>query len=250
MPHNSQLPAHSLHWLVTAAVITVVLWQIPVADRLLYPFALLATWFHEMAHGVAAILMGGDFKRLELHPDTSGVATYSYPLGLGSGLSQAFIAASGPLGPAVAGSIFILCGKWSRIAGFALALLGVILMLSVILWIRDLFGALFVMAAAAVIWLITWKATEAIRAFSIQFLGIQACVSSYKQIGYLFTSEAEIGGQIMYSDTMQIQQQLALPYWFWGIAIILLSMAMLFGALWYAYKDVQNTKRPKLLITR
>lgn len=42
-------------WLMAAALVTVVLWQIPQGDYILYPFTILATWFHEMGHGLAAI---------------------------------------------------------------------------------------------------------------------------------------------------------------------------------------------------
>lgn len=250
MPTPQNLPRHSLHWLIFAALATVILWQIPGADLALYPFAILATWFHEVAHGLAAIVMGGDFQRLELHPDASGVATYTYSPGPLAAFGRAFIAAAGPLGPAIAGALFILAGRHQRSAGVGLGLLAAMLLISVLLWIRDPFGMIAVALWGGAILLVLWKGSVAVRAFSIQFLGIQACVSCYRQIGYLFSGEASIGGRLMQSDTMQIQQQLLLPYWFWGALIILLSMAMLFGALWVAYADASQGRRPKLLITR
>ena len=41
---------------------TVALWQVPYGDTLLYPFTLLATWFHEMGHGLASMLLGRSSK--------------------------------------------------------------------------------------------------------------------------------------------------------------------------------------------
>ncbi len=237
MPKPSTLPRHGLEWLILAAIITVALWQIPGADLVLYPFAILATWFHELAHGLAALAMGGRFEALTLYADGSGVAEYSYLSGRFDHLSQAVIAASGPLGPPLAGALFILSGRNPKSANLALMLLAAALLISALFWIRTPFGMIAVLSLAGVLVLLILKAGPTLRSFVIQFLGIQACVSTYKQVDYLFMDQAEIDGQVMLSDTMQIQEQLLLPYWFWGALIIALSLAMLLGALWYAYRD-------------
>ena len=53
--------------LIVLTVITFVVWQIPLVGRfILYPFTILGTWFHEMGHGVTAMLMGGSFEQLEI----------------------------------------------------------------------------------------------------------------------------------------------------------------------------------------
>jgi len=239
----TQLPASSLHWLITIAIVTVILWQIPSASLLLYPFAILSTWFHEAAHGIAALLSGGHFRELRLYPDGSGIALYSYYPGTYERLALAFIAAAGPLGPPIAGALFILAGRRASSATFALILLASALLLSALLWIRTPFGIIAVLLLAAAIGLTAFVGSPAVRAFSSQFLGIQACVSTYKQIDYLFMSQAEIDGKILLSDTMQIQQQLLLPYWFWGVLIILLSLALLFSSLWLAYREQFRRKR-------
>ena len=249
MNRSSTLPQHSLHWLIFAGLATVILWQIPGADLILYPFAILATWFQEMGHGLAALLMGGDFQTLALNADGSGVATYTYIPGMFAAFGQAFIAASGPLGPALAGALFIMSGKKSRTAGVALGILAGILFLSAALWVRTSFGIIAVTALGVMILALAIKGSAPLRAFSIQFLGIQACISTYKQVDYLFMGEAEIGGTIMVSDTMQIANQLLLPHWFWGGLIIALSLSMLIFALWFSYRDVSREKRPKMLYT-
>jgi hypothetical protein len=46
-------------WTLAAlAVGSILLWQTYWGSLLLYPFTILATWFHEMGHGLAAILAG------------------------------------------------------------------------------------------------------------------------------------------------------------------------------------------------
>ncbi|NJK89178.1 MAG: hypothetical protein HC923_07070, partial [Myxococcales bacterium] len=43
----------------------------------LYPFTLLATFAHELGHGLVALSLGYDFQSLRLFPDGSGVAYWS-----------------------------------------------------------------------------------------------------------------------------------------------------------------------------
>ncbi|XDE62872.1 M50 family metallopeptidase [Arthrospira platensis BEA 1257B] len=60
--------------LVVAAIATIILWQFYWGNYVLYPFSILATWFHEMGHGLTAILLGGNFHKLLLFPNGSGLA--------------------------------------------------------------------------------------------------------------------------------------------------------------------------------
>ena len=60
-------------FLTVIAVVSVVAWQTGPGRLVLYPFAILATWFHEMEHGLAALLTGACFERLVIAP--SGQAT-------------------------------------------------------------------------------------------------------------------------------------------------------------------------------
>ncbi|MBK7003394.1 MAG: M50 family metallopeptidase [Rhodoferax sp.] len=45
--------------LSTGAIVT--LWQLPYGHQVLYPLTLLATYAHEMGHGMTALLLGAEF---------------------------------------------------------------------------------------------------------------------------------------------------------------------------------------------
>ncbi|WP_414422192.1 M50 family metallopeptidase [Synechococcus sp. W60.1] len=109
-PPSGRPNRHSLVWLVVAAGLTVLLWRFPWGNYILYPFTLLATWFHEMGHGLMAGRLGGEFHRLEIYPDGSGLAIHSGELFLGR-VGQALVAAAGPMGPPLAGALFILASR-------------------------------------------------------------------------------------------------------------------------------------------
>ncbi|MDB5425345.1 MAG: hypothetical protein JWQ29_2761, partial [Phenylobacterium sp.] len=125
--------------LMWIAVGSVLLWQTHIGSLLLYPFTILATWFHEMGHGVAAMLTGSSFERLLIFPDGSGIAQSMRPADA-SGLTNALIAASGPVGPAIAGSLLIIASRTDKATRAALAIVGLALIISTVIWVRTLTG--------------------------------------------------------------------------------------------------------------
>ena len=54
------------------------IWQSPFLGQVRYPFLLLGTWFHEMGHGITALILGGKFEYLEIYSNGGGVAYTSY----------------------------------------------------------------------------------------------------------------------------------------------------------------------------
>ena len=218
--------------LIAAAVLTVVLWQIPGGNYILYPFTILATWFHEMAHGLTALLLGGRFTKLLIFPDGSGAAYYSGPLLLGT-FGQVLVAAAGPMGPPVAGAALILTSRSLKVASLALKLLGSFLLISTAVWVRSLFGLVTIPLMGAGVLGVALNGSESQRLL-VQFLGVQACVSTYRQIDYLFSYSA---GPLGISDAAQIQQALLLPYWFWGGLMAVSSLLILVMSLWRVYRS-------------
>jgi hypothetical protein len=223
-----------LLFLLAAAALTALAFQFPAGRWALYPFTLLATWFHEMGHGVTALVLGGQFDRLEIFRDGSGLAHWS---GVGFGrLASAAVAAGGPLGPALAGAALILAGRSRAATRVALGVLGAALLLSNVLWVRTAVG--FV---AVALWGVAVLGAAAVRgaglrALAVQLLGVQACISTYRQVGYLFTRAVVLDGEARLSDTGQIAAALFLPHWVWGALLTVGCAALLLASLALAYR--------------
>ncbi len=217
------------------AVASVILWQTMIGSLLLYPFTILATWFHEMGHGVAAMLTGSSFERLLIFPDGSGVAQSMRPADA-SGLTNALIAASGPLGPAIAGSLLIIASRADKATRAALTVVGLALIVSTVIWVRTLTGWLVLPALGIAILALAWRGSAAQQRFGIQLLGVQACISVWQQFGYLFSSGGNIGGELHRSDTSAIADALLLPYWFWGAAISAVIVVLLWRSFAIAFR--------------
>ena len=221
--------------LVVIALVTILLWHSPYGAYLLYPFTILSTWFHEMGHGLAAMLLGHRFERLVIFPDGSGYALHSVS-GAPSRLGIAAIAAAGLLGPTVAGCLLILSSRTLRGTRMALSGLGIVLLLSTFIWVRSLVGWLVLPLIAAACLFLAARGRSATQRFAVQFLGVQGCISIYRDFGYLFSAGGMLGGVPQLSDSAQIAQALILPYWFWGGVISALIVWMIWWSLKRAHR--------------
>lgn len=217
-----------LWWLVAAAVLPTVLWQLPFGHYVLFPFSVLATWFHEMGHGLTAILLGGSFHRLELFWGGSGLAS----TGTSGRIAGALVSAGGLMGPPIAGFFFLNASSRAATARLALYLLGALMLFSVLVWVRTLFGVVSVSLIGAGILFLAARGSVDLQAFCVKLIGVQACIAAYRSRGYMFSDEVTIAGKTIHSDTAHIAQQLLLPYWFWGGTLFVLSTALLVGGLY------------------
>lgn len=209
------------------ALFTVIIWQIPFGNYILYPFTILGTWFHEMGHGLTALIIGGNFHKLEIFANGSGIAYWSGNV-FGANLGAAAVAFGGPIGPTIAGAIFLTASKNTRFTKFFLLLLSIFMILSIIIWIRTIIGAIIILTIALIIMFIAIKSGNLFSKYTLQFLAVQAFASLYQSIDYLFSSGGSIGSTNYYSDTYHIQENLLLPYWFWAGVIIVFSILLIY----------------------
>ena len=223
---------HAFTALATATGLSLLMLVLPLVFPglawIAWPLQLLATLFHELGHGLAAILCGGQFVRLDVFADGSGVAS---TLGSGSRLSRAVIAAGGPLAPPLAALGLFLAARNAASARVALLILAGVLLLTLVLWLRTAVGIVLVLAVlVALLALLRWGTPLAIQAGAC-FLAIELSLAAFASADYLFTAHADTGAGRMPSDTGQIAQALFAPHWFWGGLIAVISLAVLWFGL-------------------
>ena len=135
--------SNSIIMLIVSILITVGLYYVPYGHILAYPLLLLSTLAHEMGHGIASVLVGGNFEQFVLYQDASGVATSSW-YGTPTRFQSACTSAGGLVGPAFVGMVMFLFGKKDTLNKGFLCLMGIGLVLSVVLVVRNGFGMVFV----------------------------------------------------------------------------------------------------------
>jgi len=213
-----------------AVAVSIVLGFFPWGRKVIYPFALLGTWAHEMGHGIGALVTGNRFEELALYRNLGGQAL----VGGAEGFSQVLISALGLVGPAMLGAIVMILGSRTRTAPFVLGGLAITIIGSALVWIRNGFGFFAMLAIAAVLGLIARFAPEIVRIVTAQLVAVQLALSAWSSRDYLFIAGFERNGW-QDSDTQNIADELFLPYWFWGALLGGFSILVLLWAFWYAW---------------
>ena len=90
--------------LLVAATISVVLWFIPYAEILTYPFRIFVTFIHEGGHAIAALLTGNSVASLSVAPNASGETYTTY----GGLFSQTLISSAGYIGAMSFGALLLV----------------------------------------------------------------------------------------------------------------------------------------------
>ena len=210
---------------VISVIVTILLYVVPYGDVIGYPLVLLSTLFHEMGHGIAAVLAGGDFHKFYMWTNGSGVA---YSSGVTGAFGRAFVSAGGLVGPAITAAIGLVMARNAKSARVGLIVLGVGLVISEILVVRGLFGMIFVGVFAAICLGLAFKAPPWVGQLAMVFVCVQLALSVFSRGDYLFTATANTAKGPMPSDVAQMSDALWLPYWFWGALCGLISVAALF----------------------
>jgi hypothetical protein len=211
--------------LVVSVAFTIALYWLPLGSTLAYPLVLLSTLAHELGHGIAALLVGCDFDAFVLYSDGSGAAMTS---GNPGRFASAFISAGGLVGPAIAAAGCFIVGRQGRMSRSALVLIGVLLIVSLVMVIRNFFGWFFVGSVAGICLWSGLKARVDTCQVVVLFVGVQLALSVFSRSDYLFTSVARTAMGNQPSDVAQMANALFLPYWFWGVACGGFSLLVLF----------------------
>lgn len=228
MAKRYKVDYYSFLGFILFACLIVFIWRFHYGYYILYPFTILGTWFHEMGHGIMSIMVGGEFLKLEIFSNGSGLAWSRYQdYYINPKYAHALVSSAGLLGPPIMGSILILMSKSFKKSKIILYLLSISMILSVIIWIRTTVGIVVILSMGVVILLVAIKAKQMFHQFLVQLIGIMACISTYRQLDYLFMDKAVIDGIERLSDSSQIAQNLGMSYAFWGMVIAILSFVML-----------------------
>ena len=194
---------------------------------------LFSTLTHELGHGLTAMLVGGEFHKLVISWDGSGVTSWS---GEGGRISPALVAAGGLVGPAIAAAVLFWFARSSDTKFlWATRFFGGGLWLAGVLTARSLWALVFTIGLGSLLVLLASYLNRKNLEAVIVFIGVQLSLSVFTRSDYLFTESA---GPNLASDVAHMSKALFLPYWFWGALCGLFSLVVLFwGARCYIAKS-------------
>ncbi|QBY03065.1 M50 family peptidase [Thalassotalea sp. HSM 43] len=166
------------------------------------PFEWLESYFHEISHGIAALLSGGHIVQIQLFANGAGLCTTR-------GGSPMFIAFAGYFGAAIwAMVIFSLANVHDKISRVLSYLLVALLVASMIFWVRD-FLTLFICLILVGVFALSIKIQHlGILKGVLQLIALSVVLSAIKSPLYLMDNRA-IG------DASALQQMTMLPEVVW-----------------------------------
>jgi hypothetical protein len=208
---------------------SLVLWHLPFGGLVLYPFKLLATWLHELSHGLVMLVVGAGFERMEIYRDTSGLAFAQAGV---SRAGRAAIAAAGYMGTPLCGAALLVLGQTGRSARRLLAGLAVFMAASTAIWIHNDFGrAARAAIAAALLVVAIWPGRRA-AVWLASFVAAQACINALLDIRVLFRTNLVVDGQVMRnSDAHDMAAACGGTTALWAGVWLVWSLALLYAAL-------------------
>jgi Peptidase M50B-like len=209
--------------LLVACLVLVVLMNISTGKYLLYPFKIFSTWVHEMCHGVAAIMMGGRIAKLTIKSDGGGYANTAVS---GGAWRRGFVASAGYPGTAVTGGLLLLYRRTTLGPTLGTIGLGVCLLLSVALYVRDAFGLWMLSGEGVFLLLAAWLLPAVWLDNLFNFLAVTIGLNALTTIQDLFAiyKYADDGEQIS-TDAQSVAEKWGFNYRFWAVLWLILSLA-------------------------
>jgi hypothetical protein len=169
------------------------------------------------------VLLGGSVHAIVIEPNTSGVTQSLVPA---SRIAQGLVASSGYLGASVVGCLLLAATRKEKWARAIIWTVGALMFLTLVIWIRNLFGFVVVLTWGLALVALARKGTGNAWRFVLSLLAIQVALDSVYDIRVLLLGD---GG---HSDAEAMAKLFLLPSWLWASAWMLMSVGMLGWTLW------------------
>lgn len=205
-------------------VLAVILMNVPYVKWAMYPFTVYSTWIHELCHGLAAIMAGGEIIKLEIFSDTSGLATYQLPTSADGDDRKPFVTSAGYQGTAMIGMLLLVIRRTKRGPRAGTMALGLFMVISVALWVRNAFGIAFLLAMGILLMLSSWFFTSTWIRNLYVFLAVTCALNAITAVKVLFGDSGQVNGQDVASDAESMAEITKGSRMMW--ALIWLFMAL------------------------
>lgn len=139
------------------------------------PFSWMMTFFHEISHGIAALVTGGSVNLIELNLDGSGLCSYS-------GGIRFIVAIAGYLGAVLCGmAIYMSASSMNKNRADHIAMfLTVLVVVSAVLWARDLITWIIMIIMSVVLISVVKLKNSVVDQFLMKFIGIYVLLDAVR----------------------------------------------------------------------
>jgi hypothetical protein len=204
------------HWQLLALTgVIFALWQTPVV----VPLKILVVFLHELSHALAAWLTGGSVVQLSITPQQGGFA-------ITRGGNRFAILSAGYLGSLVLGMALLAVALRSTADRAVCALLGAVMLLVTLLYVRDLFAAVFCAGAGLALLATARFLTHAANDALLRVIGLTSMI----YVPYDIFDDT-IARASLQSDAQMLAVEFGGTAWLWGGLWLALSGVMIIWSL-------------------
>ncbi|ACA86391.1 M50 family metallopeptidase [Shewanella woodyi] len=178
------------------------------------PFKWLESYFHELSHGLASLVTGGSVSHIQLFPNGAGLCFTQggWPIAIGF---------SGYFGAALWGYLIFILATWPKGIRVSFAFLGSAVVLTTLLWGRDLL-TISILACLAVLFLLPLKLNN--NRFMDSGLRVMALMIMLNALA----SPTVLLGLSGKGDASMLASQTWIPAWVWVFVWLVISALMIF----------------------
>lgn len=194
-------------------------------SALVLPIKYLTVFFHELSHGLAAVLTGGSIIRIEVNSNLGGVCWTS-------GGIRFIVITAGYLGSLIWGCAILLAAAKTRFDQQITAGLGVLLLTVTAIWVRNLEGIIICGLTGFGLLALAAYSSEKVCDQFLKFLGITSCFYVLIDI-----KEDLIDRSVRGSDAHKIAEMLFMPDWLVGVVWLIIAAIITWKVLAYSLKD-------------
>jgi hypothetical protein len=225
MPPNSQ----RVDWrqagiLFAIAALIAALWDTPVV----YPLKILVVFFHEMSHGLTAIVTGGSIREIQVVAQEGGVCVTA-------GGNRFMTLSAGYLGSLLWGGLILIFAAKSRADKTISTLLGLLLFVVTIIWVRPFlsFGFGFGLVSAAALVFVGLFLPRDLNDLVLKIVGLTNCLYAVLDIKSDILDRSSLQ-----SDARMLAELTHIPTLVWGVVWIVLA---LFASLCFLYQACRSS---------
>ena len=205
---NPQKAARKIDWTeMTGLLITLVailfLWN----TWVVYPLKILVVFFHELSHGLMAVITGGSIKEIRLVVEQGGLCVTA-------GGNRFLTLSAGYLGSLVVGGVILVLAARTRHDRMIATFLGGLIILISLLFVRPVisFGMIFGLLSGAGIMAAGKFLPEDVNDFILKVIGLTSCLYA------VFDIKSDILDRpYLCSDARMLAELTYLPTLFWGL---------------------------------
>lgn len=207
---RSTIDGRLLAVLIGMLVLVSLLWN----TWFIYPLRLLVVFFHELSHGLAAVVTGGRIVQIQLMAQEGGIC-------ITQGGARLLILSAGYLGSLLWGGVILLIAARTRRDREVCIALGTLLLLVALIWVRPVlsFGFGFALIIALLLIAAGWKLSEGVCDFVLKLIGLTSILYVPLDI-----ASDTLARSYLPSDARMLAELTGVPTVIWGGLWILLAL--------------------------